>query len=390
MDSEGTVTASLRYTATMTADNLFGYSGEQFEEYSSWGEDLTVYKTITVEAKTGQLQAVSTSYPLYQKDGSSLSDTAQTATTQAFLAQVAPELYARSGQCTLQGYDDGNTYAQVVDGYFYPDNYLYVSLNPATATVDTYSYTWDETVTFASAQNIVSESQAVEAYTQALTVTLGYVAWPESLDTDDVAYATYREWGYSYAESLRLGYYYNGLDTVTGVDALTGQAETTTETASGVYTYGDVDDPALAQQAQALAQAGIGFAGGALEPEAPVTYRQAVTLLLQAAGFTVTDWADDRLESVGQSQGFLPAGDWEPEATVTAMDFVRMLLSASRYNAAAQLTAAWAEMEGVSDADQGYAAIAAALGMIQTENFDPQAVCTHREAVQILYGFLSR
>jgi hypothetical protein len=290
----------------------------------------------------------------------------------------------------LQGYDDGNTYAQVVDGYFYPDNYLYVSLNPATATVDTYSYTWDETVTFASAQNIVSQSQAVEAYTQALTVTLGYVAWPESLDTEDVAYATYREWGYSYAESLRLGYYYNGLDTVTDVDALTGQAETTTETASGVYTYGDVDDPALAQQAQALAQAGIGFAGGALEPEAPVTYRQAVTLLLQAAGFTVTDWADDRLESVGQSQGFLPAGDWEPEATVTAMDFVRMLLSASRYNAAAQLTAAWAEMEGVSDADQGYAAIAAALGMIDRETFEPEAVCTHQEAVQILYGFLAR
>jgi hypothetical protein len=390
MDSEGTVTASLRYTATMTADNLFGYSGEQFEEYSSWGEDLTVYKTITVEAQTGQIQAVSTSYPLYQQDGSSLSDTAQAATTQAFLSQVAPELYAQSGQCTLQGYDDGNTYVQVVDGYFYPDNYLYVSLNPATATVDTYSYNWDDTVTFAAAQGIVLESQAVEAYTQALTVTLGYAAWPESLDPDDVAYATYREWGYSYAESLRLGYYYNGLDRVTGVDALTGQAVTKAETASGVYTYEDVADPILAQQAQALAQAGIGLAGGALEPEAPVTYRQAVTLLLQTAGFTVTDWEDDRLQSVGQSQGFLPAGDWKPEDTVTAMDFVRMLLGPSRYNAAAQLTAAWTAMEGVSDADRGYAAIAAALGMIQTENFDPQAVCTHQEAVQMLYGFLSR
>jgi hypothetical protein len=390
MDSEGTVTAALRYTATLTEDNLFGYSRDQFEEYSSWGEDLMVYKTITVEAKTGQLQAVSTSYPLYQQDGSSLSDTVQAATTQAFLSQVAPELYAQSGQCTLQGYGDGNTYAQVVNGYFYPDNYLYVSLNPATATVDTYSYTWDETVTFASAQNIVSESQAVEAYTQALTVTLGYVAWPESLDKEDVAYAAYQEWGYSYAESLCLGYYYNGLDTVTGVDALTGQASITTETTSGVYTYEDVDDSTLAQQAQGLAQAGIGFAGGVLEPEEPLTYRQAVTLLLQAAGFTVTDWEDDRLQSVGQSQGFLPTGDWEPEDTVTAMDFVRMLLSPSRYDAAARLTAAWTEIEGVSPEDQGYAAIAAALGMIDGENFAPQAVCTHQDAVQILYGFLAR
>jgi hypothetical protein len=391
MDADtGAVTASLRYSAAMTGDNLFGYSKSQFEEYSAWDDDMTVYKYITVDAKTGKLLSVSTSYPLYQRDSAyTISAAAQGATTEAFLSQVAPELFEKAALCTLGGYEDNCTYAQVENGYFYPDNYLYVSLNPAAATVDTYYYDWDEDVTFASIEGILTQEQALAAYTQALDVTLGYVAWPESVDADD-AYAVYREWGYSYVESLRLGYYYSGLETVTGVDALTGDIQQSAYTSAGTYVYDDTADLAQAQQAEALAQAGIGFAGGQLQPDEILTQREAVTLLLQAAGYTTPEtWEDDRLESMADYQGFV-TGTWEPDAPVTELEFVRMLLGASRYGAAAQLTAAWAVTDEVAQADQGYVALALALGMVQPDALPGDTVCTHLTAVEMLYGFMSR
>jgi hypothetical protein len=277
----------------------------------------------------------------------------------------------------------------VENGYFYPDNYLYVSLNPATATVDTYYYDWDEDVTFAAAKGILTEAQALDAYTRALEVTLGYVAWPESVDDD--GYAIYRDWGYSYVESLRLGYYYSGLETITGVDALTGDTQHSTYTSAGAYVYDDTADLAQAQQVEALAQAGIGFAGGQLRPEETLTQREAVVLLLQATGYTTPEtWEDSRIETVAQNQGFVTADTWEPEAEVTEMEFLRMVLGASRYGDAAKLTGVWASVENVAQADQGYAALGLALGMVTADDMPGDAVCTHLTALEMLYSFMSR
>jgi hypothetical protein len=244
-------------------------------------------------------------------------------------------------------------------------------------------------VTFAAAEGILTEGQALTAYTQALEVTLGYVAWPESVDDDD-GYAIYRDWGYSYVESLRLGYYYGGLETVTGVDALNGDVRQSTYTSTGSYVYDDTEGLTQQAQIEALAQAGIGFDGGLFEPEAALTQRQAVTLLMQSMGYTSGDWDDDWLGQAAQSRGFLSDGQWQPDLTVTEMDFVRMIIGASRYGDAAALSAAWAAIDGVSEADMGYAAVASALGMIEPETFAPSETCTHEMAAKLLYGFMDR
>ena len=394
MDSEtGDVTASLRYSAPMTEQELYGYSKSEYEQYVQWGESLTIYKYVTVNAKTGELVSLSTSYPLWERDPGEWDPDDLEKSAGEFLNLCAREMYLDSALCTLSGYDggDGLTYARVQSGYFFPENYLYVEMNPATGTVDTFRYVWDEDVSFASARGIVSASDAAAAYVDALDVTLGYVAWPEEIRADQPELLRYAEWGYTWVESLRLAYYFNGLDEVAGVDALTGAALVESVSEAGAYVYNDLAASESREAIEALGQAGIGFEGGQFQPSAILTQRDAVTLLLQAAGYDVTGWEDEALGREAEYMGFIEAGMWKPDTTVTRMAFVKMILRPSRYGDTAELQDIWvSDFSDVTEMEMGYAAIAKGLGLVTGTAFEPAVVCTRAMAADFLYAFMSR
>ncbi len=380
MDEQtGDVTASLRYTAEMKSDELYGYSREEFDQYQTWGDSLTIYKYITIDAKTGEIMDVSTSYPLWERDeAGDLSDGALQRAAEDFLVQAAPDIFAETAKCTLTGYDEdgGLTYARTHDGYFFPENYLYVEINPAAGTVDSFHCVWDEDVTFAPSAGIVDKDAAWAAYAGALEVELGYVAWPVDIEEDPDLYARYLEWGYTFVETLRLGYYYGGTEEVEGVDALTGEAVMEAD-GNGTYVYTDLAGVAEGEMIETLGLAGIGFDGGLFRPRETLTQRDALTLLVQAAGRRTGDWDDETLQSEAVSQGFIRTEDWSPEAVVTRMEMARMLIGASRYGDAAAL---------LGD-DGGYGAIARALGLDVTA---PDTPLTRAEGAEMLYIFMSR
>ena len=374
MDTDGKITASLRYSCEMTADNLFGFSMDGFWQALEWGETPTVYKYISVNAKTGILERVSTSYSLWDRDEAKTTDIH---TADGFIASVAPEMAAESALCTLRGYNESAdcfTYARMHDGYFFPENYLYVSLNDITGTVDTYYYVWDEDMVFSASEGIITEAQALDAYTDALTVTLGYVAWPEGIDYDDPILYAYADWGCSYAESLRLAYYYSGLDKVSGVDALTGKP--ILQSSEGGYVYDDLDGVLQESLIETLAEAGIGFAGSSFHPDLLLTVGDAARLLLCSAGYRPDDWDEDTLRQEAVWEGFLSDADWDPGQVLTQREFVEMLLTPTRYGYAAAL-------DGV-----GFDVIAAALGIVDQTLSD--SVCTRADAAVLLYRFMMR
>ena len=374
MDSDGNITATLRYVCEMTEDNLFGYSQTDYWDSLSWGETPRAVKNITVNAKTGTLESVYTSYSLWDRDYAS---TADVGTADSFIDAVAPEMAADSALCTLKGYNEDAesfTYARMYDGFFFPENYLYVGVNAATGTVDDYYYVWDEDAVFAPYDGILDEAGALDAYTSALDVKLGYTAWPEEIDYDDPVLYAYADWGYSYVESLRLAYYYSGLGEVAGIDALTG--EPVRQSMNGGFVYDDLDGVPEREAIEALAEAGIGFRGSAFLPEKELTMRDAAWLLLSADGYDPGGWDDDMLGEEAAWTGFITASEWEPDQVLETEAFVRMILSASRYGDAASLP-------GV-----GYETIAAALGMIGGEM--PAGVCTRADAAVLLYRFMMR
>lgn len=374
MDGDGNITASVRYTCEMTPNNLFGFSEEDYWEELRWGGTPTAVKYFTMDAKAGALIAVNTYYDLWRRDDAL---PAEQSMAEAFLAEFAPDMFAESGLCTLGGYNvtgDSFTFARMHDGYFYPENYMTVTLNTATNTVDSYYCNWDEDVIFAASEGIISEASALDAYTDALTVTLGYVAWPEAIDYDDPVLYAYADWGYSYVESLRLGYYYSDIDEAAGVDALTG--EPILQAADGGYRYDDLDDTAEKAYIEALAAAGVGFEGESFQPAKALTMRDAVILLLSSAGYDPNAWDDETLKNEAVYQGFISASDWNAERAVTKAEFITMLLSASRYGYAAAL-------EGI-----GFEAVALALGMI--DGAMPAGACTRADAAALLYRFMKR
>ena len=373
MDTDGKITASLRYTCEMTEDRLFGYSKEEYREEIGWGETPMVFKYISADAKTGDLISVSTSYSLWEKDRIPSTDTGA---AEAFLKKAAPVWFAESSLCTLRGYDDpdGATYARVHDGYFFPENYLYIAMNNATNTVDTYYYCWDEETAFAPSGDIVSEKEALDAYTDALTVTLGYTAWPEDIDYDDPIQFAYADWGYSYVESLRLAYYYSGKDEVAGVDALTG--EPVRQDPDGGYLYDDLEGVPERTEIEALAQSGIGLPGSSFGPDSLLTMRDAVRLLLSSAGCRADDWDDEELAGEAVWYGFIPAEEWDPDGILQESEFITMILGASRYGDAARL-------EGI-----GFPTVSEALGM--TEGAFSDEICTRAGAARLLYLFMKR
>lgn len=391
----GGVIVSLRYAGVMTAEQLYGYSAEQFEQMSAYGDELRIYKYITLDAQTGALRSVSTSYPLWERDEAAQSAPEEREqTAMAFLEQAAPEMADQVQLCTLQGYneDESLTYAQVHEGYFFPENCFSVTINPASGTVDRFSRQWQEDVTFGGAKDLVSAEEAKNAYIDALDVTLGYVAWPVDLQAEEnTVYADYLDWGYTYVEQLRLAYYYSGTDEVLGVDALTGQAVVDKAGETGLYVYEDIDEDARRDMIEALSGAGIGFEGGQFLPEAELTQKDAVTLLLQAAGNAVDPADEDDLRLRAVRQGFLSEEQWKPEAAVTRMDFLRMLLDPSRYGDAARLRGIWdAGFEDVAQSDMAYAALARGLGLAKGKSLEPDAALTRGDGAELLYRFMSR
>ncbi len=170
LDSEtGAVSARLRYSKTMTEDELYGYSQEAFREQAEWNSDMRITKYIRLDAKTGTLESVSTSYPVWELDDSqSLSDEKLDAAAESFLALAAPERFAVTERCTLADYESDWVWARVEQGFFVPSNNLRLTLNAATGTIDSFSQSWDEELTFGST-DILREAEALAAYTGAWT-----------------------------------------------------------------------------------------------------------------------------------------------------------------------------------------------------------------------------
>ncbi len=388
----GAVTATVRYTAQMTEDRLFGYSADQFDTARQDGWDLTVYKTVTLDAETGALRSVNTRYPLWERpEEEPLSAEDRIAAAADLLALAAPEMADQAALCTLSGYDteDELIFARVHEGFFYPENYLLVSVNGATGTVDQFRYEWDEDVAFGPAEDIVTADEALAAYADALTVTLGYGAWPVGVDREE--YAVYADWwGYSYVEELRLVYYYEGLDDVAGVDALTG-APVQAERSDGTYVYDDLDGAPQADMIAALGLAGVGYPGGKFLPEQALTERDAVRLLLSAAVVRPEGLDDEALYERAAQLNLAPEDARDPDAAVTRMDFLRLMIGASRYGDGARLAGIWET--GFSDVDaldEGFAAVARALGLAEGDALRPAETLTRADAAALLGRFMER
>ena len=68
-----------------------------------------------------------------------------------------------------------------------------------------------------------------------------------------------------------------------------------------------------------------------------------------------------------------------------------MIVGASKYGPSAALGGIWdAGFRDIDAADEGFAAIARALGMVSGRKLEPDTVCTRADGAQLLYSFMKR
>lgn len=374
------------------------------------GEE-TLRRTVTLNAKTGELLGVYSSRPWDREDTPTVNEDAARKTAEDFLSAQRGDRFAR---CAAYTGDPAYTrengrygtwsfqYARQENGYFFPSDQFTVGIDAADGSVSSYSQSWSENVSFDRPDGIISAEQAVSAYFKTFQVTKGYVAVPQQLDLSDPGYAPLAEMGYSVLNSLKLGWQLTAPeDSVRGIDAKTGQPVRWARESGGTLRYSDLAGSPAKEAAEALAEYGIGYAGGKLLPKQKLTQLDLVALLASTQG-SLTDPENlkddaDRLYRIAYSMGALRREERDDSRVLSRIDVIKLLLDAGGYGPAARLRGIYrtdfSDEGDIPEQLLGYAALAQALNVAQGDasgKLYPGQSATRGDAVMMLYAFMQR
>ena len=386
---EHEVTATLRY-------------GRQVEG-NSWR------RTVTVDAKTGELIRVYSSAWM-PETGVERGVSAETArkTADTFLKQLCSkqydktELYNSSDALENENrVSHSFTFAQKENGYFYPGNSIYVSVDATDGSISAYEKYFDDSVTFEDPSGIITKDLALDAWLNTYTVQLGYVRVPAAVDYSKPEYEALRDYGIAYLYKLVLGYSLEREDYLQGIDAKTGRAVKPfwSSEDSGI-TYDDVSGHWAQAEIETLAKYGVGYTGGRFAPNQALKQIDLMALLASTEGYLYdadNETAADELYEYAYNLGLLRKADRNDSKVLTRTETVRIILDAAGYGSVAQLEGIFrtkfADDADIPKADYGYAALAQGLGMVSgdaSNRFLPNAAATRAQAAVMLYNLMSR
>lgn len=164
-------------------------------------------RTITLDGKTGALLSAS-GYAWTEEDYTpAVSQQTAQKTAEDFLASLWGEQWKSCALYESTSAGDGNrvhvfTFAQKVNGYFYPTNSITVGVDSADGTILRLSRSFDSTPTFDDPAGVITEQAALDAWFATYTVTPGYTAVPRRLDRYGSQYQDLIARGYTYLMAL--------------------------------------------------------------------------------------------------------------------------------------------------------------------------------------------
>ena len=361
-------------------------------------------RTITVDARTGVVQSVSSYAPrLAEDEVPDLSLEEAQAEAEEFLAAFCEE---RWGDLTLYDSRDNTedrrpyytfTYVQQVNGVPFPENCYTVAIGSGDGAVYRLDYEYDDGVTFAGTAGIVSEAAALSAWAGTYDTVLAYRLVPRPLDGGDEAEDRLLELGLTHYYGLRLTYALEREARYLGVDAATGQP-VRQEEGDAAVTYTDLLGSDARADVEKLACYGVGYDGGRFQPEKQLTQWALVALLASLDGYrvdpeTAEGSTRDAAYAAAYRMGALSRGERNESRAVTRGEVVECLLNCAGYGPAARLagiyTCGYSDAAAIPEAELGYAAIAQALGMAQG-SYQGGRTATRGELASMLCRLLER
>jgi hypothetical protein len=398
------IEATVSYYLALTASNCasVGLSVLEFNKLVEQGYKPGVYKNYTLDGKTGELISGYTSYRGISYDGENPEKSASelSSAVNAWLgAKIAhfPEMKLYESSRTSFGVErDNYTFAQHINGYFFPGNCIMLSTNSASGCIDDFSFCWNEEVSFeAPPASPVSAEKALDIYIASFNELLKY-----ELDRSEAPSDVYI-WAEE-GKALLTWQLESGSSTVIAVYAADGSLASYENIHGGSEkpAYTDLGSEPEHAKIEKLAQYGIGFPGGEFKASQTLTEKEMLAFFLSAVGFTFSADMEqqelDNLYSSARSYG-LYDGPRHPDKAVTRTDAVRSLVSALGYSEIASLTGIYAvpfsDAGEIGEANLGYVALAKGLGIVSGDakgTFRPNSALTRREAAVMLYNLMSR
>ena len=378
--------------------------------YSKSGDKGVATRSFTVDARTGEVQRLSSYIPWTEDDKAVLTQEEAQAKAEAFLKARFPDrfshlaLYETPGQEAVPLDSEQSVsawsfrFARQENGCFFPDQYYTVRVDATDGSVCGLSYYYDEAVTFASPEGVLSADAALDAWMDTYTVTLGYLLVPETLTGSDAVSQRLIQMGFASFYHLKLGYALEREDSLRGIDAKSGEpVGYAWQTADSGLTYSDIAGTWAETDVLRLARFNVGYAGGVFQHAKELTQWDLVCLLYSLR-YTPIDPADpeqdrDGVYAIAYQMGILSREDRDDEAVLTRGELVRYLLDAAGYGSVARLegifTCSYTDRAAIPAGELGYAALAQGLGLI-SGTYNGTAATTRGQAAAMLCRLMER
>ena len=379
--------------------------------YSRSADEGVYSRSFTVDARTGEVQYLSSYIPWDEDDRAVLTRAEAQAKAEAFLkARFADHaahlaLYETPDQEADPADEEEAVsafsfrFARQENGYFFPDQYYTVRVDATDGSVCGLSYYYNEAVTFDLPADILSAEAALDAWMDTYTVTLGYLLVPEELSGSDPVSQRLEQMGLQAYYHLKLGYGLEREDVLQGIDAESGEpVGYAWQSEDGGLTYSDIAGTWAEADVLRLAQFNIGYAGGIFQHTKELTQWDLVCLLYSLDLYPLdpaaaTEEERDSAYAAAYRMGALSPAERDDGVVLTRSQLVRCLLDAAGSGSVARLegifTCSYADRASIPAGELGYAALAQGLGLI-SGTYNGTAAATRGQAAAMLCRLMER
>lgn len=356
-------------------------------------ETYRPYASATVDAKTGKI----ISFYASVKDYSNMSKEELTALNikydlaagqkvlEAFVKAQIPDIFAKSefmnNDTRYIIYDTkGNelprlynyNYNRVNEGVPYDYNGIYGSVDGVTGKITSFSYNWNNNITFESPKNVMSPAKAFDYYMNQDGFELNY-----EVNTINSTSPT----SYSVKSEVRLVYNTNIYPSY--ISPFTGkQLDINGEEyvkSSDKYIYSDIKGNSMERNIKLLADIGIGFTGGKFEPNKEIKGRELKEFLNELGFYNTQEYKILNNES-----------------SLNRLEVSKVLISLLGYEKLANIkgiyTIDFADKKDIDSKDIGTVSIINGLEIIKVNSknqFRPNDKLTRGETANLLIELLS-
>jgi len=401
--------SSVDYTVARESEDAADTEVTATLRYGRQVNGVSWRRIVTLDAKTGKLMDVYSSgrMPCEAVDRPVDAAAAKEAAA-AFLKSQCAEQFAKTELYDSSDALENNTrtshsmtYAQKANGYFFPENSIYVGVDATDGSISAYSNSFDDSVTFDSPAGILTMDQAIDAWLDTYEIQLRYVRVPTAIDYSQPEYKPLMDYGIAYLYKLTLGYALEREDYLLGIDAKTGKAAQPDWMVSDQgMAYQDISGHWAQKQIEKLAQFNVGYTGGRFLPDTALTQLDLIALLASTKGYIYDaseENAADNLYEYAYGLGLLSREQRNDKAIQSRAVVVKLMLDAMGYGPIAQLKGIYrtkfADDSSIPTDCYGYVALAQGLGMVSgdtTNRFLPNAYATRAQAAVMLYNLMDR